>query len=149
MYDHNYSGGAVISDTSRLPGGTDENGKPLAYIADGSLSPVEGKIGMMRELVSADAGGIRSSTSYCLHDFILVVQSYAVLYALGELRLSNDDPLFSLMWVGNEDVIYKCEVGYNSYSIGKNRGICGEAGHPDYLPYKHLWRANFASRLSL
>ena len=149
MYDYNYSGGAVISDTSRLPGGTDENGKPLAYIADGSLSPVEGKIGMMRELVSADAGGIRSSTSYCLHDFILVVQSYAVLYALGELRLSNDDPLFSLMWVGNEDVIYKCEVGYNSYSIGKNRGICGEAGHPDYLPDKHLWRANFAPRLSL
>lgn len=149
MYDYNYSGGEVISDTSSLPYGTDAEGKPLAYIADGSTSPVQGRIGMMKELVSADAGGIRSSTSYCLHDFILVVQSYAVLYALGEMRLAIDDPLFEMMWVGNEDVIYKCEVGYNSYSIGKNRGVCGEAGHPDYLPYKHFWRANFTRRLPL
>ena len=149
MYEYNYSGGAVISDTSGFPGGTDENGKPLAYIADGSRSPVEGRDGMMKEFVSGDAGGIRSSTSYCLHDFILVVQSYAVLYALGELRLSTDDPLFRRMWVGNEDVIYKCEVGYESYSIGRSRGVCGEAGHPDYLPYKHFWRANFTPLLPL
>ena len=149
MYEFNYSGGAVISDTADFPGGTDENGRPLAYIADGSRSPVEGQIGMMKEFVSGDAGGIRSSTSYCLHDFILVVQSYAVLYALGEMRLSIDDPLLRMMWVGNEDVIYKCEVGYESYSIGRSRGVCGEAGHPDYLPYKQFWRANFSALFSL
>ena len=149
MYDYNYAGGKVISDTADIPNGTDENGKPLAYIADGSRSPVEGMLGMMKEFISGDAGGIRSSTSYCMHDFILVMQSYAVLYGLGVMRLTADDPLFRLMWVGNEDLVYKNERGYNSYSIGRSRGISDETSHPEYLPWKALWRANFSAMLKL
>ena len=143
LYAYNYSGGKVISDTANLPRGLDENGKPLCYIEDGTRSPVEGMEGMMYELVSADAGGIRSSTSYCAHDFLLVVQSLAALHEIGVYIPDYASELWSKIVVGNTDVVYKLEHGYRGYSIGKSYGY-NESRIPAYFPWKHLWLEKYA-----
>ena len=143
MYQFNYSGGKVISDTSNLPSGTDEDGKPLCYILDGTKSPVDGMYGMMYELVSHDAGGIRSSTSYCMHDFILVTETLAALTELGFYDPKDYPELFALIKVGNADVIYKGEHGYRSYSIGKGYDTNDTDKH-NYLLWKDWWLENYA-----
>ena len=150
LYSHNYSGGTVISDTSSFSGGVNPTtGQPYAFIADGTKSPYDGKNGMMLELVSSDAGGIRSSNSYCTHDFVLVVESLAALSAIGVYEIDTDSDLFYRMWVGNGDLIYKNEHGYNSYSIGQDRGVYSDASFPEYLPWKAWWKANYANTLKL
>lgn len=142
LYTGTYSGGAVISDTSSLANGTDKKGNPLAYIADGSKSPVEGELGMMKEFAAGDGGGLRSSASYNTHNFASVTQSLAVASALGYWTLSQDDPLFRLMWVGNTDLIYKNEVGYVNYSLGQTVGLKSDENYPYYLPWKSWWLEN-------
>ena len=143
LYAFNYSGGKVISDTAEIPNGLDENGKPLCYIEDGTRSPVEGMEGMMRELVSGDAGGIRSSTSYCAHDFLLVVQSMYALDTLGFYDPKKNPELWSKIKVGNADVVYKLEHGYRGYSIGKSYGY-DETRLPSYFPWKYIWLTRYA-----
>ena len=142
LYYYNYSGGCVISDTSGFPNGVDEKGNPLAYIADGTKSPFEGELGMMKEFVSGDARGIRSSTTYCTHDFMLVVQSFAAMTTLGLYEVDAGSELYHLMWVGNGDLIYKNEHGYRSYSIGQDRGEASDKDHLEYLPWKAWWLSN-------
>lgn len=150
LYSNNYSGGAVISDSSSVANGTDPaTGKPYAYIVDGTRSPFEGELGMMKEFISSDGGGIRSSTSYCTHDFVLVVESLAALEAMGIYQADVDSELFRLMWVGNGDLVYKNEHGYNSYSIGKDRGQSNDASYPYYLPWKAWWQAHYGDALEL
>ena len=141
LYEHNYSGGKIISDTKDMSGGTDEEGKPLAYILDGTRSPYEGLDGMMREFVSGDAGGIRSSTSYCFHDFVLVAQSFAALDALGVYSIDKKSELWSKIANGNADVIYKGEHGYRSYSIGKGYETYDDKNLV-YLVWKSWWLEN-------
>lgn len=141
LYAFNYSGGKVISDTAGMPRGTDEAGNPLAYILDHSKSPYEGEDGMMKEFISNDGGGIRSTTSYCTHDFMLVVQSLAAVRALGMYRPDSDSDLFRKMWVGNTDFLYKNAIGYHGYSIGKGYDK-SDRDYPDYLPWRAWWLAN-------
>ena len=143
LYGATYSGGPVISDTSEVEGGRDESGKPLAYIADGSRSPVEGKPGMMHEFKTGDGGGLRSSASYNTHNFEIVVQTLAVTELLGCPALSPDDPLFALIRVGNTDLIYKNEVGYVNYSLGRTIGLKRDANYPYYLPWKAWWLTHY------
>ena len=138
LYEHNYSGGKIISHTANVPGGVDENGTPRAYILDGTRSPHEGEDGMMKELVAGDAMGFRSSTSYCFHDFILVVQSYAALSALSQLHIPAESSLWRKMVAGNADVIYKGEHGYRSYSIGEGFDTF-EGDNKAYLTWKRWW----------
>lgn len=137
LYKHNYSGGKVISDTSSRPGGLDENGEPLSYILDHTKSPVEGQIGMMKELVSGDAHGVRSSTSYCMHDFVLVTESMAAMGAIGRYNIKDYPELLSQIKVGNADIIYKGEHGYRSYSNGKSYDTYAE--DINYLILKDYW----------
>lgn len=142
LYEFNYSGGEIISDTSDFPNGTDENGKPRSFILDGTKSPYQGRIGMMKELVSSDAGGIRSSTSYCFHDLVLVAQTYAAMRSLGAFDIDKNSELWKKMINGNADIFYKGEHGYNSYSIGKSYTTY-ESNSPVYLLWKNWWILTF------
>ena len=142
LYEFNYSGGKIISDTADMLNGTDEEGKPRSYILDGTRSPYEGRDGMMKELIAGDAGGIRSSTSYCFHDLILVAQSYAAMRTLGALDIDKDSELWAKMSNGNADVFYKGEHGYNSYSIGKAYHTY-ENNNATYLLWKNWWLLTF------
>ncbi len=146
LFRHNYSGGACISTY-----GTYEDGSPKAYIADNTKTPVEGVVGMMREMASGDGGDgvhgsdIRSSTGYCTHDFVLVV---AMLMALKELNMYHleapeNEEVYKLAWVGNTDYIYKCIHGYMSYSLGKPHGISYESADVGYLITKSWWLENY------
>ena len=138
LYEYNYSGGKIISHTGKICGGADEKGNPRAYILDGTSSPYEGVEGMMKELVAGDAMGFRSSTSYCFHDFVLVIQSYAALSALSMIEISDDSRLWQKMLAGNADIIYKGEHGYRAYSIGKGEDVY-EEDNQVYIFWKNWW----------
>lgn len=142
LYRHNYSGGRVISDTSSKNGGCDEEGNARCYILDGTRSPVEGREGMMKELVAGDGHGFRSSTSYCMHDFVLVTESMAALTAIGGYNAKDYPQLFEMICVGNADVIYKGEHGYRSYSLGG--GYDTYEGEDNYLMWKDYWLEKYS-----
>lgn len=148
LYNNNYSSKPVISTTAGLSNGVDASGKPLAYILDGSKSPVEGEIGMMLEFIASDSGGIRSTTTYCSHDFLLVVQSLAALTVIGAYDIDTDSALFREMWVGNTDLIYKMEVGYHGFSMGKGYDH-SEASAPRYLPWKSWWLEHYGDAITI
>ena len=142
LYRHNYSGGRVISDTASRNGGCDENGNPRSYILDGTVSPVEGREGMMKELMAGDGYGFRSSISYCMHDFVLVTESMAALTAVGGYDVRSFPELLALIKVGNADVIYKGEHGYRSYSLGK--GEDSYESEENYLMWKDYWLEKYS-----
>ena len=129
----NYGGGNVAS---RM--GDDGSGNPLAYILDGTISPVQGMNGMMKEFNSSDAKGLRSSAVYCTADFEMVC---AALYCLEELSMytpDQRDASFKMMVVGNVDLIYKLEHGYRSYSLGKGSDSY-EKTSSAYMLWKAWW----------
>ena len=141
LYKYNYSGGKVVSDTSSRPNGLDSNGEPISYILDHTKSPVEGLTGMMKELVAGDAHGVRSSTSYCMHDFVLVTESMAAISAVGGYDIKDYPELLELIKIGNADLIYKGEHGYRSYSQGKSYDTY--AKDTNYLIWKDYWLEGF------
>ena len=111
---HNYSGGAVQSNHYYDADG-DKVAEMVAWIADYSTSPYQGQMGMMLEFAS----GNRSSTSYCSHDFLLSTAILSSAKALGIYDIKVDNPaLYQLVLVGNEDFLYKNEIGYQGYSTG-------------------------------
>lgn len=149
LYEVTYAGDTVFSDSSLMLRGTDSNGNPLAYIADGSKSPVEGEYGMMYEFKSSDGGGFRSSSSYNTHNFVSVVQSLEVMRLLGSPVFTTKDDFIHQIWVGNTDLIYKNEVGYMDYSLGRQQGIKGDKNHPYYLPWKSWWNETYSDAFSI
>lgn len=143
MYRYTYSGGAVISDSSSMEGGVDAAGNPLAYIIDGTKSPVEGEIGMMYEMISGDGAGIRSAITYCSHDLMLVVQSIATLEIVGAYEHNEESDLFRMIWVGNTDTIYKYSHGYHGYSLGQGSDYYDNETSK-YTPWKTYWLSEYA-----
>ncbi len=131
LISYNYSGGPVTSEHWY-------GGKRVAWIADGSKSPYEGKEGMMKEFNS----GNRSSTAYCEHDFIQVI---GILYSarlLGIYDYNADPSLFAKIQVGNDDFLYKNQIGYMSYSTGSygvSSGVHKEKNVTGYKTMKYLW----------
>ena len=120
----------------------------VAWILDESSSPYEGQYGMMKEFAS----GNRSSTGYCSHDFVLTVTLIYNSKILGIYDLAQDTytdrngvSLREAIIVGNEDFLYKNEIGYQGYATGSY----GESFKPhseanenkaSYFTYKVLWR---------
>ncbi len=91
-----------------------------SWILNNGKSPFLGQDGMMKEFNSGDASGKRSSLSYCEENFC----SYTVmLLTLKVLGLWNDSApcrkMEKLMYVGNEDFLYKNSMGFHSYANGK------------------------------
>lgn len=140
LFYYNYSGGKVVSCY-----GIYEDGSPKAYIADHTVSPYEGQEGMMLEFASFDEDGIRSSTSYCTHDFELVCPILAALKELGvyDIKAKDNTELFALMWVGNMDLLYKNEHGYQSFSLGSPKGF-KQPEEVGYTVWKAWWLDNYS-----
>ncbi len=144
---HNYAGGAVRSSFGEF-----EDGSPKSFIADNTKSPMEGREGMMLEFASGDGGDgkhgpdIRSSTSYCYHDFVMVVGLLIATEELGIYRLNDpaNREVAMKAWVGNTDYLYKCVHGYMSYSLGKQHGISYEKESTAYILSKTWWNENHA-----
>ncbi len=141
LFEYNYSGGTVKSSIKKYS----FIGDTVAYI-DGNLkSPYEGQKGMMLEFNSDDGGGIRSSAEYCMHDFIMVV---AILMVTEELDIydpldAENLDLFALVWVGNQDFMYKYEMGYMSYANGESEGVVKESTKKGYMLMKALWNDRY------
>ena len=161
MMYFNYAGGAVKSE-HWADGDNDGAEEKVAWIVDGSLSPYQGQMGMMTEFAS----GVRSSTSYCREDFIMIVpiltassilpryttegrKTEVELDAFGNVKPLDDytrnAELWKLIQVGNEDFLYKFRAGYQSYahgSYGVASSVHSEADHGDtgYFLMREVWR---------
>ena len=144
VYDllrYNYSGGAVKSD-HHFDVDRDGVAERIAWIVDDTHSPYEGQIGMMLEFAS----GNRSSTGYCAHDFVLTTCLISASEKLGICRVKDDEELWSMITVGNEDFLYKNEHGYQCFATGSY----GTSAHahseenegPSYFAMKSLWRTS-------
>ncbi len=135
LFEYNYSGGEVKSSY-------DFRGQTVSYI-DGYLrSPYEGELGQMLEFISSDGGGFRSSAEYCMHDFLMVSAILEVVVQLDiyDPLASENEDIFLLVWVGNQDFVFKYEKGYMSYSNGKSEGIIKEEEKKGYFLMKSLWQ---------
>lgn len=93
-----------------------------SWILNNGSSPFLGQQGMMAEFNSKDAEGIRSDLDYCEEDFSSYPTMLMTLKVLG-LWPANDTTkkLEKLMYVGNEDFLYKNATGFHSFSHGRGR----------------------------
>ena len=113
------------------------------------LSPFHGQYGMMHEFAS----GNRSSTGYCSHDFLLATNMIYNCRLLGIYDIREDDfkdvngtSIVTAVYVGNEDFLFKNEMGYQGYATGSY----GESAKPHseanegapYFMMKSLWRTH-------
>lgn len=92
-----------------------------SWILNNGSSPFLGQTGMMREFNSHDAGGIRSSLSYCEENFSPYTIMYVTLDVLGLLPRDSQRlrEIGKRIYVGNEDFLYKKETGFHSFQHGK------------------------------
>lgn len=134
----NYSGGPVKSDHHF---DVDKDGEPelVAWILDKSISPYQGKMGMMKEFAS----GNRSSTGYCSHDFSLTTILILASRALGIYEVTENKELWEMVKVGNGDFLYKNEIGYQGFATGSygtsTKTHSEENEGKQYFALKHAW----------
>ncbi len=142
LLEFNFSGGAVVSQY-----GAYDNGSPKAYIVDGTKSPYEGQMGMMKEFAGSDGGGIRSAFGYCSHDFIMICAALAAMEELDmyDLKKDADEKLYNMTWVGMMDTIYKGEHGYMSYSLGTAKEA-RESTSNGYMLWKNWWLSHYGEK---
>lgn len=138
----NYSGGPCLSGLGE--------GEYAAYIEGHLQTPYEGIDGMMKEFYS----GKRSSVGYCREDFNLVMTAMAALDMLGlyDLNAPENESLARLVWIGNNDLIFKAEKGYYSFSGTAVRGkphLDRENNSNGYQLWKSLWQKSYADRYTL
>jgi|GEM_PF-1015754 len=133
-----YSYGSTVTSFEGVKGTA-----AYAYILDGTTSPYEGQEGMMMEFQSIDAEGMRSDANYCIMTASVVIP---FLYNLRTLRGWDGSTVLqqecdALMYVGHEDLTYKLQHGYHSYSRGNGRNDY-EYGADDggWSMYKDIWR---------
>lgn len=88
-----------------------------AHITDGTLSPYEGQLGMMREFNKRDMNGQRSSLMHCEIDFILTTTMLSTLKLLVNLDYRHYANA-NYINTGINDFIYKKEHGYIGYCLG-------------------------------
>lgn len=116
-----------------------------AYIVSGKPSPYEGMYGMMFEFVSGDAGGLRSSASYG-HASQVTLFPYITNLTLFDVwdgtKDAEQNSINQMMYVGNEDLIFKLEQGYHSYMKGASAGDEYESTFvpKGYAMDKEIWR---------
>lgn len=116
-----------------------------AYIVSGKPSPYEGMYGMMFEFVSGDAGGLRSSASYGHASQVTLFPYLTNLILFGvwdRTQSETQDEISQMMYVGNEDLIFKLEQGYHSFSKGASAGDEYESKFvpKGYAMDKEIWR---------
>lgn len=130
----NYTYGAVCQDKYGSP-----DGAYYCYIISGKETPYAGYNGMMFEFAAAG----RSSGGYCYDSFFIVNSMMANYKLLGVWDSSEDwqKELDSLMYVGNEDLIFKGQEGYQGYSSnGGPAKWYDYSGGDAFLMDKDIWR---------
>lgn len=107
----------AVSNDYGTPGGND-----YAYILSGESSPFFGQMGMMREFAASDSGGIRSDLAYCYDSWAILVPVYTNMKLLGGWDSSTSEmrKMDRRIYVGNEDLLFKMQEGYHSYSVGRS-----------------------------
>jgi hypothetical protein len=118
------------------------SGGSSAYIIDSTQSPFNGQQGMLYEFASNDANGIRSDAEYCAASFTMLVPAVTLLKLFGGWDGSTpaQQSMDALMAVGNEDLIYKLEHGYHSWSKGEGKNHTEASMHHGYPFAKDIWR---------
>ena len=92
-----------------------------SWILNNGTSPFLGQPGMFLEFNSKDASGNRSSIDYCNENFCAYTTMLLTLKVVGRWPADSQRcrKLEKLMYVGNEDFLYKNAQGFHSYSNGK------------------------------
>ena len=151
LLNYCYSGGAVINSY-----GTYADGSPKAYILDGTSSPYVGLPGMFLEFKSGDGGDantksdIRSSCSYNHHNFVMVMSMLSAFEELGiyDVKEKKNRETFAIVWVGNNDFLYKYSHGYMSYSLSKPYES-HESSSAGYYLWKSYWLGSYSDLLTI
>jgi hypothetical protein len=115
--------GIYCSVTADLYHDTVTNGiEGKSWILNNGTSPFLGQQGMMSEFNSKDAEGVRSDLDYCDQDFCAYPTMLMTLKAIGQWPANDTTKnLEKLVYVGNEDFLYKNTTGFHSFSHGKGR----------------------------
>jgi hypothetical protein len=104
--------------------------------------PNLGKPGMLLELDSVDAEGIRSSAGYSYSGFKSNLASHLALLASGQWQSgAKTDPALAVLAVGVPDLWYKLDHGYRSYSHGEPEGMdrSSDTSRFNYPYLRSLW----------
>ena len=111
LIEYVYSGGAIASSF-----GLDDDGNPKTYIIDHSTSPYEGLDGLMLEFNTTDSG-FRSDANYCEVDFIMTTSILLAAKIAGLWNEEQNKAVYSKVWNGSRDLMYKLETGFRSFSL--------------------------------
>ncbi|PFK47343.1 hypothetical protein COI93_01525 [Bacillus cereus] len=113
-----------------------------AYLLKGS-SPMLGKTGMLKEFNSTDATGPRSDAFYCYESWMNTLPTLINLKLLGHWDANQQNQLIeNLIKIGTEDLLYKLQQGYMSYSNGKSHlSNTLEADVEGYIYDRGIWDA--------
>ena len=118
------------------------------YIVTGESSPMLGYEGMMFEFAASDGYGIRSKAGYCYDSFMVIMPVLANLKMFGVWDSQSESQQFydTRMYVGNTDMIFKMQQGYQGYSNGSPSSVEYESSFvgQGYMMSKDLW-VNFHS----
>ena len=111
-----YAAGAEYNYSEKVFDGI----KGKSWTLNNGKSPFLGQMGMMKEFNSNDAAGKRSSLGYCEQNFCSYTVMLLTLKVLGYWTDSERcRKMEKLMYVGNEDFLYKTKMGFHSFSKGK------------------------------
>ena len=111
-----------------------------AGIADNTTSPYEGQLGMIFELDEDWRRG-RSCINRASIDFAIINSCLSAAQVLGLFDLSDSffDDLRDRIYVGNNDLIYRLEHGYNSLNDGLVIPV-RENNYAGYYFWKDIWQ---------
>ncbi len=139
----NTYGATVNAGLNNGRGITNKNGKQSGLIAAGADElPNVGKVGMLKEFDSGDAGGKRSCAHYSYDGFRPNLTNHIVLIIGGQWRDGEmADECLARLNVGIPDLWYKLDKGYISYSKGKgaDNPFSLRNDHYDFKLTRSLW----------
>ena len=133
LLDYCYSGGPCVSFID-----VDTDGIKEAHIFDETITPVEGRLGMFRELNAGDINNIRSSLSFSCIDYVLATAMIRFSEKFNCYNFDAHSELMERVSVGNEDLIYKVHHGYVGIANG-HKEIARPSNNITGAPTMHLW----------
>lgn len=138
LMKYTYGGGKVVSTLGRPDSNT------YCYIISGAFSPYSGMDGMMYEFSIMNGKDVnRSSASYGFGNLMIINSLYANYKLLFGWDSSSEkmQALDKLMYVGNQDLIFKVENGYHGYSNGGSYDTYEHSLEPQgYAAVKDMWQ---------
>jgi len=136
-------GAKVTAGLNDGKGKEDATGTPGGLLLEGGDKVANiGKLGMLLEFASNDAGGARSCAVYAYDGFRPSLAKQIALLVTGNFDFKHPEwpAVFEQIKIGNEDLFYKLEKGYISYSKAKAGKVVNfEAGN-DKVVSRDLWQ---------